>query len=54
MQISFRMEIILQNAPNNMVHQLTVAQRQMYFDLINRKSALSEQLKNLMNQDGDI
>ncbi len=54
MQINFRMEIMLQNAPDNMIHHLTAAQRQIYCDLSNEKSALAERLKNLMNQDGDI
>jgi hypothetical protein len=32
------MEIMLQNAPDNMIHHLTAAQRQIYYDLNDRKS----------------
>jgi hypothetical protein len=54
MEITFRMEIMIENTPGKMIHNMNAADMQMYHGLDTRKSALTEQLKILMLHDHDI
>ncbi len=51
MKIIFEMETMIENAPGHMLHNMTIAQIQVYHNLWTRKSALIEELKILMVHD---